>query len=112
MAINSCSINAFTINSLACRRRSFVVNTVNKPHQQHVAYRNWGAEHEEDAVINQLEASHMNVAITLHGKTYEQSLENSMNDVIPMIVMSAINIETVSHQEVEISNLKISTEKK
>lgn len=111
MAINSCSINAFTINSLACRRPQAIINA-NKPHPQRAAYNSWSVNRETDDIVQTLEGSHINVAVTLNGKTYEQTIENSINDIIPMIVLSAINIETITNQVVVVSNLKISTEKR
>lgn len=111
MAINSCSINAFTINSLQCRRKSFGPPPAAKSHVQQVRYQNWlgslPADAEVEQLIGQLESSHINVAITLNGKTYEQTLENSIHDVTPMIAISAINIDLSTNQRVEVLNLQL-----
>lgn len=117
MAINSCSISAFTINSLHCRRRQFIpqppVTPAEKSHVQQVRYQNWfgGTEREEETFIGQLESSHINVAITLNGVTYEQTQENSIHDVIPMIVVSQVKVEAIENQEVSVINLQLKRDK-
>lgn len=111
MAINSCSINAHTINALACRRRSFVPQVVaEKSHVQQVRYQHWlgsRTDEDEEQNIGQLENSHINVSVTLNGKTYSQTLENSIHDVIPMIAVSDIRIEQIDNQQVDVLNLQI-----
>lgn len=110
MAINSCSINAFTINSLHCRRRQFgQIQIAEKSHVQQVRYQNWlGTQPDsEEQVYGQLEGSHINVSITLNGKTYEQTQENSIQDITPMIAVSTIMIEPISNQQVEVINLQL-----
>jgi len=97
MPINACSINAFTINSLTCRRRNFDV----QPPQpvasgggnvQQFRYHRWASEQEDEQQFVNLESSSIAITLTLGDRIIEKSFENIPDPIIPMITVSRINI--------------------
>lgn len=91
MAINSCSINAFTINSLQCRRRELQppgpVQEVFKSHPQQIRWNN-------DIEYNFTEKSHIKISILLKGHLLEEIIENNIHSITPLIRISDILINT------------------
>ena len=107
MAINSCSINAFTINSLKCRRRVFDINPpiiVNGGQVQQYRYQNW-QEDEEIFDINNLELSTFRVEIMMNGKSVGYSLVD--NDIDKNIVMTSISGISVSPVTIDIKSISV-----
>jgi len=118
MSINSCSINAFTINGLACRRRSFgpippQPTPTGGGSVQHVRYVNWqGRRDEEDDIdYSKLEGFNIEVSITLNGQTYSKTVENKPTDVVPMIAISNLQVEPIT-PNIRLLNLKLRREPK
>lgn len=112
MPINSCSINAFTINALACRRRNFPIPgpvTTGGGSVQHYRYQNWYGRPEEEIEDQQfasIEQDTILLTLTINGQTIEKSFDNSFTDIMPIISVNNINIEG-SSTKVELYNLKL-----
>lgn len=104
MAINSCSINAFTINSLKCRRRVFDINPpiINGGQVQQYRYQNW--QDDEQIDINNLELSTFRVDIVLNGKNVGFSLVDNSVDNIFMTSISNISISPI---EIDIKSISV-----
>lgn len=121
MSINSCSINAFTINGLACRRRSFGPIPPQPPTSgggsvQHYRYQNWygrpDREEDEDVDYSKLEGFNIAVTITMNGQSFSQTVENNPSlDVVPMIAINNLQVEPVT-PNIRIQNLKLRREPK
>lgn len=112
MPINSCTINAYTINSLKCRRHHGEVipqPLISKKEKGHV-YHNpgssfWNRE-DEDFVPQNLENSIIKMTITLDGKSHEQIFDNNFNDLIPLVTLKQLTINTNDIPSIEITNLR------
>jgi hypothetical protein len=121
MPLNSCSINAHTLNSLACRRRGFVPPIPQpiavKSHPQQVGYgARWPfSSHEEDdeQTFDNIESSHINVTISLGGKEYSQTeLNSKMTDIIPLMSVGNLSVEVVEEPiDIQITGIKFSKER-
>lgn len=104
MPINSCSINAFTINSALCRRHSITPIPVidNNAVQQH-RYRNWvDPEHE---YVN-LEGLSIQVSVTIDDKVYSQTVDNTPDVITPMILISQFDISEINNH-ISVNNISI-----
>lgn len=119
MPINSCSINAFTINGLACRRRSFgPIPPQPVPSGggsvQHYRYQNWFGrpdEEQEDNLQN-LEGFNISVSVTMNGQTFSQTIENNpTTNVVPMVALTNLQIEQTL-PNIKLNNLKLRRERK
>lgn len=107
MAINSCSINAHTLNSLACRR-TYIPGQLSagKTHPYHTRLNFGEREHEEEINVANLEGTNILVTLEFNGEKFEQTLSNSFADFIPMITVNNFNIN-INEPEISISNLII-----
>ncbi len=120
MSINSCSINAFTINGLACRRR-FGNPIPPQPvtgggNVQHYRYQNWFGrpddDEEQEDTLQNLEGFNISVSVTMNGQTFSQTVENNpANNVVPMIALTNLQIEQTL-PNIKLNNLKLRRERK
>lgn len=119
MSINSCSINAFTINGLACRRR-YGGPIPPQPTSsgggsvQHYRYQNWqGRPNDEDDIdYSKLEGFNIAVTVTMNGQSFSQTVENNpANNVIPMIAINNLQVEPIT-PNIRLLNLKLRRERK
>lgn len=113
MPINSCSINAYTINSLRCRRHTIVPPPVilhdkkSHPYHTRIDPTAW-QDHEEPFDISQLEGPSILFTITMNGETHQATYDNAYNEMIPMVTLNSLNINTVDDlPSFEISNFNI-----
>jgi hypothetical protein len=108
MAINSCSINAHTINGLACRRHVVIPVPAQaaKSHPYHTRLDFSEREHDEEINVANLEGANILVSLEFNGEKFEQTLSNSFADFVPMIIVNNLTID-INEPEISISNLII-----
>jgi hypothetical protein len=114
MPINSCSINAFTINSLACRRHSIVIppnpttSTIEKGHPYHNPGSRFWARDEDDAniAVANLESSVITMTVSFNGQKHQSQFDNNYTDLIPLVTIKGLNINTSNIPTIEITNLR------
>ena len=112
MPINSCFINGFTINSLACRRKNIVppgpIQQHHKGHPYQISnyYGKIWERPEEEINFGNLEKSHIKISILLKGHLLEQIIENNISSIVPLIYISNLEINT-KEPVISISNLNI-----
>lgn len=111
MPINSCSINAFTINSRLCRRNITPPGPIfqfdkSHPYQISNYYGKIWERPEEEINYDNLEKTHIKISILLKGHLLEEIIENNISSVIPLIYISNLEINT-KEPIISISNLNI-----
>ena len=122
MSINSCSIDAQSIDALCGSRRALIIQglrgllpqpSTGKPHQQHVNpnykgdFRIFRREPEVEEVVESFEQPWIEVTIEMHGQTFTQSMERGP-DVVPMINVSSLTLSEpidLNTDQVNISDL-------
>jgi hypothetical protein len=94
MPINSCSINAFTIDSLKCRRANVVppqpITGKSHPYHTRIDPRSW-QEHEQ-IDITKLEGPNIRLAITIDGEVHAATYENNFTEMRPLVTVSNLSI--------------------
>lgn len=100
MSINSCSINAFTINSLRCNSYVILPQPISplsgKPRSIPALVRNISREEDDKYVdVEKLEGSTIEISIDLFGTIYTCMAENTSYEFEPTVFASQIRAETM-----------------
>jgi hypothetical protein len=107
MSINSCSINSYTINSLKCRRAINVIpqdiNGKSHPYHSRIDY---SREEENTIDYSQLEGPYIKLTINMNNEIIEQTYENNISQVIPMITINNLDIKDTLNINIDNLNLK------
>lgn len=114
MSINSCSINSSTINAICNNRRSAIIVSLlpAKPDGSRASlqkvdpYLRRLVDEDYDVDVSTLELPHIQVSVTMNGKTYSQTLERG-DDHLPLINVSGIKIIDSGVETVNITDIKI-----
>jgi len=105
MPINSCSINAHTINSLKCRRNIHVIpqdlNGKSHPYHSRIDY----SREDEQTDYSRLEGPYIKLTINMGNEIIEQTYENNISEVIPMVTINNLDIKEAVN--INIINLNI-----
>lgn len=97
MAINSCAINSFTIDSLRCRRTHVPPNPVQSqkahPYHTRIDPRQWQEHDEID--ISKLEGPNILFTITIDGETHQLTVDNMPDNFIPLVTLNKLSINAI-----------------
>lgn len=95
MPINACSINAFTINSLKCRRQAVIpVPTPLQGHKSHPYHTRTDPQEWEEQDFSQLEGPNIRFVITIGSEVHELTVDNMQNEITPFVMINNLNINT------------------
>lgn len=93
MPINNCSINAFTLNSLKCRR-SIIVSKTGKSHPQQTRFNPLSWQDHEPVDFSTVEGPNIRISIFINGETYAETYDNNFTEMRPMVAVSTLSINS------------------
>ena len=101
MPINRCSINAFTIDSLRCRRQNVVPPPIphatapQKSHPYHTRIDPSSWQEHEPIDLSTLERPDIRLAITIDGETHAITVPNTFTEINPFVTVSGLSINSI-----------------